>query len=485
MKRRFTAVIAIVLIARLGSAENLTETSIEKANAVINAAIEAYGGMESLQALDEVRVASKTKTFAANQSLRPGPPWDENHSSDLDAIKFSEQSLLSYSSGNGGGFDFEGGILLTGNTQLQMDVRGGSATRIADPDYATSAGPFIRVSPPLLLRELTTRENTSHYLGEVDIEDRAHDAISLVMQSGPAITLYVDKETHLVTRSERFAPFFGLIEYRFGDYRPVDGILFNHSFDLYVNDEHNMARVMTDVELGTDFSAYAKQASELSILETPDLPPMQFEEIEDNVYLAGGSNLYALFVDMGDYLIAAGATQNADARIQAMREKFPDKPLRYALITHHHNDHLAGVQAYLDVGATLLVADEHVDVVSALVESDIADRIVSVKKNYRLTSESMSFEARNIGPTAHTNQLLVAYVPAARLVFEADHFSLPADGRVPRAVESTKTFAKALSRSGLKVRSIVSAHSARIGTMDELKKAVKTKAPKNKASISF
>lgn len=485
MKGRLVAISAIVLIARLGSAENLTETSLDKANAVIAAAVEVYGGAEKLQALDEIRVASETRNYATNQSLRPGPPWDTNSSSDVDAVRLSDESLLAYSSGNGGGFQFEAATLMTGDTQLQMDLRAGSATRIGNPSFATAAGPFMRVSPTLLLRELSTRQNTSHYLGESNIEGRAHDAISLVMRSGPAITLYVDQETHLVTRSERIIPAFGLIEYRFGDYRDVDGVLFNHSFDLYVNDQANMERVMTDVQLTTDFDSYAKQASKLNVLEAPDLPPMQFKEIEDKVYLAGGNNLYALFVDMGDYLIAAGATANADARIKAMREKFPVKPLRYALITHHHNDHLAGVQAYVDAGATLLVADEHLEVVSASIEADIAERIVAIKKNYRLTSESMSFEARNIGPTAHTNQLLVAYVPSAQLVFEADHFSLPADGRVPPAVESTKTFAKALSRSGLKVRSIASAHSGRIGSLDELKKAVKTKPPKRKESFSF
>ena len=42
-------------------------------------------------------------------------------------------------------------------------------------------------------------------------------------------------------------------------------------------------------------------------------------------------------------------------------------------------------------------------------------------------------EILDIGPTAHTEHLLVAYLPEEGTLFEADHFALPASGPIPPA----------------------------------------------------
>ena len=49
------------------------------------------------------------------------------------------------------------------------------------------------------------------------------DVITLVMEVGPALALYVDQETHMLTRMERVLPPSGQIECSFLDYAMVDG----------------------------------------------------------------------------------------------------------------------------------------------------------------------------------------------------------------------------------------------------------------------
>ena len=64
------------------------------------------------------------------------------------------------------------------------------------------------------------------------------------------------------------------------------------------------------------------------------------------------------------------------------------------------------------------------------------------------------------------------WLPEEGILFEADHFALPANGSIPPAVSSTKTFAGALIEHGIDPEKMLSAHSPRIGTMKDLQAAL-------------
>ncbi len=482
---RMGLIVSMIAVSSTVFAQTLTEDSLEKAQVVLDRAATAYGGADKIAQLESVSATFKTATYAANQSLTPGAPWDQNSLEGLEAIDVVNERLFRYAIGTGGGFEFENARFVEDDTDIQANFRAGRATRQTAPDFVQAAGPTLRVTPTLMLREMLARPNTVHYLGAADFAGESHDAIALVMRSGPAITLYVSQDSGLITRSERIIPGFGKVEYRFGDYRPVDGVMFNFTFDLIVNNEPNLERKISSVTTTVDFEPFLETVNQVEVRDVPDLPPMMFEEVADNTYLAGGSGTYGLFVDMGDYLIAVGATGGAAARIAALREQMPDKPIRYALVTHHHNDHLAGVPAYVAEGADLLVADSHVGVVTEAAGDAYDGKVIAISKAHGIRSGDMNFEAHVIGPTAHTEQLLLAYVPSAKLVFDADHFALPADGSLVPAVSSTKTFAKALGRAKLDIDWIASSHSPRLGTPDDLKKAVRMKPVNDKRAIAF
>lgn len=92
-----------------------------------------------------------------------------------------------------------------------------------------------------------------------------------------------------------------------------------------------------------------------------------------------------------------------------------------------------------------------------------------------LESEERRVDIFDIGPTAHTEHLLIAYLPNEGLLFEADHFAVPRNGPIPPAVTSTKTFAKALKRLNLDITTMLSAHSPRVGSWDDLQIALHAK----------
>ena len=142
------------------------------------------------------------------------------------------------------------------------------------------------------------------------------------------------------------------------------------------------------------------------------------------------------------------------------------------MMTHHHFDHVAGVSAYEAEGATLIGSAAHEKIIRRAAEDGDALNFEGVTDNMILETADRRVEIIDLGPTAHTEHLLVAYLPDEGILFEADHFAMPRVGPVPPAGTSTKTFAEALASQELSITKILSAHSPKAGTMDDLKAAL-------------
>ena len=142
------------------------------------------------------------------------------------------------------------------------------------------------------------------------------------------------------------------------------------------------------------------------------------------------------------------------------------------MMTHHHFDHVLGVSAYEDEGATVIAAAAHERIMRRAANDTEGLDIRLVEEQMTFETEDRRLEVIDIGPTAHTEHLLVAYLPDEGILFEADHFTLPQAGPIPPAVSSTKTFAAAVAKHGLEVTKFVTAHSYRVATPDDLKAAL-------------
>lgn len=466
---------SLLLVSSLVCAEDtLPLNAVNRANEVIDAAIAAYGGEEAIANLNSVARKNHFTTWATNQSRSPGPPWDENEQSGFSAVDFKTKTFVGRNAGSGGGFDFDGSQVIAGDEGWNLDYRAGTVTPIAEPDFNTASGPFIRVTAPLLVKQLQNRRQTSHWLGEVEFEGRPHDVITLVMEVGPALSLYFDKQTHLLSRSERVLPPFGQVDYRFTNYEKVDGIPFSKTFRLFVNDEPNLEIKMLSTEVNKPVEQYAAIPADLEKLEAAPPAPtdVKVQEVQEGVFLVGAGTTYAMFVDMNDYVIAVGGTAGIPERIKALREVVGDKPVRYGVITHHHNDHVLGVPAYQSEDATVLTVKQHEAVVRAAASDADALKVQLVEDRYVFDDGGRKLEIVDIGPTPHSEHLLVAWLPAEKIIFEADHFPNPTNGQMAPAQPVTKRLAEAIHQQGWNVKTIVGSHSPRIASIDDLNRSL-------------
>ncbi len=468
MKRTIvlTAAVAAAVFAATTLAESVPLNAVNKANEVIDAAIEAHGGADALDGLKTYVQEVKFINYAVGQSRKPGEPWDRNVTDSFVALDLENEIFVTRNAGEGGGFVFDNGTIINGEESFQLDYRRDTAAPIAEPDYNTNAGPTIRITPALLMKQLMARRHTSHWLGQADVDGKPHDIITLVMEVGPALSLYFDAETHMLNRMERVLPPFGQVEYAFLDYEIMDGVAVNTRFKLYVNGSKNI-----DIdELHQKFNKPVKQYAAVppNLQRIDAVTPTEFatNEIDEGVFLIGGAGAYGLFIEMGDHVVAVGGTQGVGDRIKALREEIPDKPIRYGVLTHHHSDHIPGTAEYAAIGATVITFKENEEVVRAAAGGEVELRFVD--DHLTLGAGDRRVELYNIGPTPHAENLLIAYLPKEGIVFEADHFPQPPSGPMPPAVPATVAFAAALERLELEYSKIVGAHSPRIASPADL-----------------
>jgi len=482
MKIRLMTAIAtgLLLTGPALAEETIPLNAVNKANEVIDAVLEAYGGAEAITNLNAVARKNHFTTWGTFQSRQPGPPWDENQTENWGAINFETEQFRGYNKGKGGGFEFEGGQLINGEDSFALNFRGGTMTEIAAPDFDTTSGPFIRVTAPLLVKQLQERRQTSHWLGEAEFEGRTHDIVTLVMEVGPALSLYFDQETHLLSRSERVLPPFGQVDYRFKDYVTVDGIPFADTLELYANDQPNLIIKRYETLVNPSFDPYVALPTGLErVAAAPQQPTeVELQEIEEGVFLVGANGTYVMFVEMDDHVVSVGGTAGVPERIKKLREVVEDKPIRYGVLTHHHNDHLVGVTAYEDEGATIFTVKDHEEVVRNTAQNGAELKLQFVDGKAALNSGGRTVELYDIGPTPHSEHLVVAYLPDEKLLFEADHFPNPGNGRFPPAQPVTQRLAEAIAERGLEVETIIGAHSPWQASMQDLQAALALR-PKN------
>ena len=472
MKKLLSLLLVAMFTATVANGKNFTEVNTDKAKSLIDAAIEAHGGEALMEDLRTLIVETSTTNYSVDQSRGTEAPWDTSTNESLDAIDLENSIFVNNARGEGGGFEFHNRTIINGDKSYQLNLRAGTVAKIAEPDFDTTSGPFVRVTPALLLRTAKEREANAHFLGTTTIEGVDCNIVGFSMTVGPAISLYLEKDTNLLRRSERVFPGFGLVEYRFDDYVEKNGVIYNQSFTLYLNGDVNLERDIKSVKVNAPLDDLLEVPPSLVSIPEQPADPLSRQELDDGVWLIGGNGTYAMFVDMGEYIFAAGGAAGIPEDIESLREIVGDKPIRYGMLTHHHFDHVLGVSAYEEEGATVIAAKAHERIARRAAEDGESLKMKLVEDRMTLEGNSRRVEIIDIGPTAHTEHLLVAWLPKEGILFEADHFAMPQAGPVPPAVTSTRTFAKALAEKGLEVKRFVSAHSPRPGTPADLEEAL-------------
>jgi glyoxylase-like metal-dependent hydrolase (beta-lactamase superfamily II) len=200
-------------------------------------------------------------------------------------------------------------------------------------------------------------------------------------------------------------------------------------------------------------------------------PVIQWVELAPGVHKIQGGSHATILVEMRDYLVAVeGPLYEARTApvVQSIKERFPGKPIRYAIPTHHHLDHAGGIRAFMAESAAIVVPFNAQAFYAKVARAPHTRNPDSLERNRSAVvieafgggPRVLSDGARQVEvhplPTSHAEDLVVVYLPKERLLIEADHIN-PRDGQV-RPGPRVKEFVQAFDKLNLDVATIVGIH---------------------------
>ncbi len=473
--------------------------SYRRAYETVEAGLRAFGSVEAMRAAEDVWMKASGSTWARNQSLKVTQPWDrmtrdETLFADLRRTRFIFENRDPLP----GGFVFGGKNVISGGQVFFVNDRDRTVQTVNPANIPNGVFNFIRRLPHLLLAyALEQRSPTLRYAGEETFDGRAHRVVSFAAANGATANLFFDAKTNLLSKYEQMVtdPVDGDVvqETIFTGYRAVEGVMVPAGRQTRRGGDLTEDVKYTEVRFNTKpaDTAFAKPEGfeELPFPAVP--PPVRETKLAEGVYLfESGAN--ALVVEFDTYVLVVepyAGGRGPKPTINKAREMFPTKPVRYVVVTHYHDDHSGGLRSYIagDVAVVTTPANQKFfeRMASSTFTMNPDDqtraprpvRFEFVTGGKRVfTDGRQTLEIIDIGPGPHAAEMLVAYLPKEKLIFQGDLVNLPNSGKYLASTvnETTLHFFDWLTKQGLDVQRIAAVHGPST-TLEDLRAAVEKK----------
>lgn len=227
------------------------------------------------------------------------------------------------------------------------------------------------------------------------------------------------------------------------------------------------------------------------------------QKLADNVFYLTGGTHHSVAIEMRDHIVLVEAPLNearSNALIAKVKETFPTKPIKYVVNTHVHFDHSGGLRTLAAEGATIVTqqanrayyvkawANPRTLGPDKLSQSKKAPVFLSFLDRQVLTDGKTTVQVIRMQGNPHNDAFAMVYLPASKILIEADAFNPPAAPAAPAPGAAAPAPAPApaaaapvnpntlnlyenIQKLKLDVAQIAALHG-RVATLDELKQAV-------------
>jgi pimeloyl-ACP methyl ester carboxylesterase/glyoxylase-like metal-dependent hydrolase (beta-lactamase superfamily II) len=349
--------------------------------------------------------------------------------------------------------------------------------------------------PALLLRDLAARPASLRLLGLAGRGDEARWTVS-ADHDGVRLALGLDPELRLARISEmHHAPLLGdtLDAVELSAYERRGGMLVpsvvRRTLDGVLHSELRLLELQPGVADETALAAPEGRPRESAGLAPA---PPRLEPLADRVWLArgiGGGDYNALVVDHGASLTVVEAPQGTEAMEAVARllgDRFPGRRIGRAALTHHHFDHAGGVRALMAEGATILTTPgnvaffrevghaPHTISPDRLAAGEGTVAVEAVRGRITPLPGEPRIELHLLEGTPHADEMLFAWLPEARILFQGDLFVGDPERPEPARPQAVALLER-LEALRLPVERLVGVHGA-VATLADLRAAVGRRA---------
>ena len=304
------------------------------------------------------------------------------------------------------------------------------------------------------------------------------------------------------------SPIMGDINYEteYSDYKDFGGLKFPthfHHHDAF--DDETQPPNYNGGHNGLDFEVTEVKPNDCgTALSVPDpvrnaaAPQVRVEsqQISNGVwYLRGGSH-HSLAIEFNDFVTVIEAPLDEARSLAVIAEVhkiIPNKPIEYLVNTHHHFDHLGGVRTYVWEGATIVTQENNYgfyknQLVSHEPWTIAPDRLSLyppteqdegyifevVSQRHTISDGKRVLSLYYVQGLNHTNDMLMAYLPAEKIIVQADLFNAPAPNAPPPGTPSPSalTFYDNVKAYKLDVATIAPLHGPGTATWSQFAQAI-------------
>ncbi len=176
----------------------------------------------------------------------------------------------------------------------------------------------------------------------------------------------------------------------------------------------------------------------------PNPAQVTVEKMAQGVYMMGGGPANSYMVEFRDFVAvfeAPGSEARSLAVIEQVAKLAPGKPIRWLISSHPHFDHIGGLRTYNHIGATVVLHMINLpfinrdvltykartmkpDILALWPPTEVAEgyNYEAIQENFVITDNSRILRVYYVQPLEHVSGMLMAYLPAERIAFEADLF---------------------------------------------------------------
>jgi glyoxylase-like metal-dependent hydrolase (beta-lactamase superfamily II) len=462
---------AVALVAALAGCSRATPEQ-----QVVNDAAEALGGADRVRAVRTLVLSGEGTQYNLGQDVVPGGSGQTfavtGYTRTIDAAQNRAKTELTRQPN----FAFFQGPA----PQRQVQgVDGDVAYNVAANGTATRAGgtalddrrlellhhPITAVQAALAEGATVANSRTDNGQRLVDITTTGGQTITLAIGSDNRPTM-VSHRTYNVNLGDV------VISTSFADYQDVGGLQLPTRLtvktDDYTTAEYRLTNQTAGIE---DVDAAAPEAARTAAAPAGPPPVMvTVEQLSPGIWFLGGGSHHSVLIEFNDHLTLIEAPQNparAQAVIAKARETVPGKPLTQLVTSHHHFDHSGGVRAAIAEGLTVITHEGNVAFFQEIAKRPHTITPDPLQTNPReATVEGVGADGRvltdgtmtvNLYPvsTAHSETMLMAYVPRDRMLIEVDVYT-PGAAAQSFAAE----FLSRVRERNLQVNRIVPLHGA-------------------------
>jgi glyoxylase-like metal-dependent hydrolase (beta-lactamase superfamily II) len=357
-----------------------------------------------------------------------------------------------------------------------------------------------RASPRLLVRALENPQSISE-LPDQQIGQRTLPAVSIRSGANTFVVMF-DRSTHLpaAVRTRDVDNVYGDSNYDMilSDWKDVAGMKRAHALSFQINGMEvqrlTLKEVTIDAAIPADTFAVSDETKAKAKKAASDAPyqwvlrriflgrfldsdkvyfpengGFKLVELAPNVQHVVGGSANNLIVAMKDGLVIFDApVDNGQSAwvIDAAKAKYPGKPIKQMVLTHHHMDHSGGTRAYVAEGAEIVLPVQARPFVEKMIQAEqkLAPdalarqpkpaKITDVKDSYSLKDETVEINLYNIA-NPHADGMIIGHVVGPNVVWVTDLIS--PRGTISRT-PATVAVGDALRKSGINGATIAGGH---------------------------